>query len=219
MFLPSRWSSPLSLHPTTCQIHSLCAQARMWPLQENRTRPPAPARTALPEASVWERGRNSVDDSTNTAMLTLEHLLQKSRTTFRLAKSSAGSTSFQNIFSKQLSIISSDFTCSCAVFISFNDRLSYLAVLQLSQVVSSWLSSKMPEQHKEEILSLPQVLTQRHIPTGEQDNHYFAEIWTEIASIHSTLNWIWIDKKRNLLQFKEIQRTVVTWTIYLQMHI
>lgn len=144
---------------------------------------------------------------------------KKSRTTFRLAKSSAGSTSFQNIFSKQLSIISSDFTCSCAVFISFNDRLSYLAVLQLSQVVSSWLSSKMPEQHKEEILSLSQVLTQRHIPTGEQDNHYFAEIWTEIASIHSTLNWIWIDKKRNLLQFKEIQHTVVTWTIYLQMHI
>ncbi len=44
----------------------------MWPLQENHTRPPAPAMTELPEASVWERGRNrnSVDDSKNTAMLT-----------------------------------------------------------------------------------------------------------------------------------------------------
>lgn len=43
--------TPLSLHPTACQIQSLSDQARMWPLRENRTRPPAPATTELPEAS------------------------------------------------------------------------------------------------------------------------------------------------------------------------
>lgn len=42
--------TPLSLHPTACQIHSLSGQARMWRLRENRTRPPAPAMTELPEA-------------------------------------------------------------------------------------------------------------------------------------------------------------------------
>lgn len=89
MLLHSGQSSPLSLHPTACQIQSLSDQARMWPLRENRTRPPAPATTELPEASVRERARNrnSVDDSKNTAMLTLGHLQQKSSTAFDLAKS------------------------------------------------------------------------------------------------------------------------------------